>query len=411
MHNFAKAIGIEAQAQGPEHLKLGALRVRYPLAPVTRDPAAPRYDIVWLVSESWRADMLDPAIMPATCAFAAQALDFRHHFSGGNGTRMGMFSMFYGIYGSYWFSFLNETRGPALIDLLLDSGYETAIYTSAVFSYPEFDKTIFRRIPTADLHEGDEKLPGWKNDRKNVTHLLDDIDHRDPARPFFAFMFFESPHAQYYFPEESVIRRPYLENFNYAITNLEANIGLIKNRYINACHHLDSQLARVFAHLEEKGLLDSTIVIVTGDHGEEFLEKGHWGHHGAFTDEEIRVPLVIWAPGQAPRQETRMTSHLDLVPTVMTQLGVTNPPEDYSLGHDLFGPDRPERPVVADWDRLACVSAAGKAIVPVNYQAFGRSLARGPDDLELEGSARSDFLASQRSELVAVMKSLARFSR
>jgi len=411
MPELGKALGFATDREAGLDLKVDTVHVHYPLQPLVRAPGHRDLNVVWLVAESLRADMLDPEIMPATTAFAARAVDFRRHYSGGNGTRMGMFSMFYGLYGSYWFPFLNEARGPALIDVLLDANYQTAIYTSAVFSYPEFDKTIFRRIPSADLHEGDPNLLGWQNDRQNVTRLLADIDGRDPARPFFAFMFFESPHAQYYFPKESVIRRPYLENFNYAITDLEANIDLIKNRYVNACHHLDSQLARVFAHLEEKGLLDSTLVIVTGDHGEEFLEKGHWGHHGAFTDEEIRVPLVIRAPGQAPRRETRMSSHLDLVPTVLTQLGVTNPPGDYSLGDDLFGGERPERSIVADWDRLACVSPAGKAIVPVNYQALGRSIARGPDDALLEGDARDDFLASQRTELVSVMKGLARFSQ
>jgi membrane-anchored protein YejM (alkaline phosphatase superfamily) len=355
--------------------------------------------------------MLDPEIMPATSAFAARSANFRSHYSGGNGTRMGMFSMFYGLYGSYWFAFLNETRGPALVDLLLDAGYRPAIYTSARFTYPEFDRTIFRRIPTAQLHEGDPSLAGWQNDRLNVTHLLDAIDRRDPAHPFFAFMFFESAHAQYWFPEESVIRRPYLTNFNYAITDYAANIGQIKNRYVNACHNLDSQLERVFEHLERSGLLDSSIVVVTGDHGEQFMEKGQWGHHSSFVDEEVRVPLVIHAPGVAPHRDTGTSSHLDIVPTLMTLLGVTNRPDDYSLGHDLFGAERSDQGVIADWDRLAYVSPAGKVVVPVGSQALARSEAFGPGDTPLEGPARDEFLASRRTQLVDVMRNMSRFIR
>ena len=204
------------------------MNVHYPLQPITRAPGTAT-NIVWLVAESCAPTCSIPRSCPRPPA-AQRAANFRSHYSGGNGTRMGMFSMFYGLYGSYWFSFLNEGRGPALLDVLLDGGYQTATYTSARFTYPEFDKTIFRRIPIAQLHEGDEHLAGWENDRANVTRLLADIDGRDPARPFFAFMFFESPHAQYYFPEESVIRRPYLKNFNYATTDIAANIGLIKNR-------------------------------------------------------------------------------------------------------------------------------------------------------------------------------------
>ncbi len=411
MPKLAKALGFAHDRARGLALEVDTVQVRYPLRPLARAPGHRDWNIVWLVGESLRADMLDPEIMPGTSAFAARSADFRSHYSGGNGTRMGMFSMFYGLYGSYWFAFLNETRGPALVDLLLDANYQTAIYTSARFTYPEFDKTIFQRIPTAELHEGDPALAGWQNDRANVTHLLADIDGRDPARPFFAFMFFESAHAQYWFPEESVIRRPYLTNFNYAITDYAAHIDEIKNRYVNACHHLDGQLARVFEHLERAGLLDSTIVIVTGDHGEQFMEKGHWGHHASFVDEEVRVPLVIRAPGAAPRRDTHTSSHLDIVPTLMTMLGVTNPPDDYSLGHDLFGGERPDGCVIADWDRLACVSSAGKAILPVSYQSLAGSEALGPGDTPLEGRERADFLASRRHELVAVMRNLSRFRR
>jgi hypothetical protein len=47
------------------------------------------------------------------------------------------------------------------------------------------------------------------------------------------FMFFESPHARYYFPEESILRKNYLQEFNYATMDLEKDIQLIKNRYID----------------------------------------------------------------------------------------------------------------------------------------------------------------------------------
>jgi len=116
---------------------------------------------------------------------------------------MGMFSMFYGLYGGYWFAFQEQERGPVLIDTLIADGYQLQMRTSARFTYPEFNETIFARVPRGDMHEGDGR-PGWVNDRENVAGLIDFVDRRDPARPFFAFMFFESPHARYDFPPESV---------------------------------------------------------------------------------------------------------------------------------------------------------------------------------------------------------------
>ncbi len=382
--------------------------IDYPLRPIERVPHR-AFNVVWLVSESLRADVLDPEIMPATTAFAARSLRFEQHYSGGNNTRMGMFSMFYGLYGGYWFAFQEQERGPVLMDTLIADGYQLQMRTSARFTYPEFNETIFARVPRGDMHEGDGR-PGWVNDRENVAGLIDFIDRRDPARPFFAFMFFESPHARYDFPPESVIRTPYLERLNYATMDLARDIGLIKNRYLNACHHLDSQLARVFAHLDEQGLLDSTIVVVTGDHGEEFMEKGRWGHASAFSEEQTRVPLVLYVPGEPPARIDRITSHLDLPATILGLLGVANPPSDYSLGYDLLhGPPRAST-VVSGWDDLAYVDAQHKIVLPLGRFDFAlKRRVTTRDDAAMP--APDALLTPDHRHVLDLLRDLRRFGR
>jgi membrane-anchored protein YejM (alkaline phosphatase superfamily) len=404
---LTRALGIESP---DESVALEASRgmIDYPLRPVRRVEHR-RYNIVWLVSESLRADALDPEIMPATTAFAARALRFRQHYSGGNNTRMGMFSMFYGLYGGYWFAFQEQERGPLLVDMLIDDDYQLDLRTSARFTYPEFDQTIFARVPKDQLHEGDGR-PGWMNDRDNVAHMLDFIDHRDPKRPFFAFMFFESPHARYEFPPESVIRTPYLDSLNYATMDLQRDIGLIKNRYLNAVHHLDSQLARVFDSLEQHGLLDSTIVVVTGDHGEEFMEKGRWGHASAFSEEQTRVPLVLYVPGEHPAVIDRMTSHLDLPATILGLLGVANPPSDYSLGNDLLhGPARTST-VVSGWNDLAYIDADHKIVLPLGrFDLAMKRRITTRDDVAI--TAPDEVLADDHSRVLQLLRDLTRFGR
>src|SRR4030095_12363055 len=101
------------------------------------------------------------------------------------------------------------------------------------------------------------------------------------------------------------------EEMNYATMDLERDMGLIKNRYINSCRHLDTQIERILKYLDEKGLMSSTIVLITGDHGEEFMEHGRWGHNSTFSEEQIRVPFVLWVPGRQPEEVNRMSSHLD----------------------------------------------------------------------------------------------------
>jgi hypothetical protein len=404
---FLRRLGFSDAREGLTRVSGAASRLNYPLRPLTRAPGARPLNVVWLVSESLRADMLDPEVMPAAWAFAQRSVRFTRHYSGGNGTRMGMFSMFYGLPGTYWAPCLAELRSPVLMDLLQDAGYEMTIYTSAGFSFPELDKTVFSRVPRALLHEtkGPQR---WGRDRDSVTAILSALDRRDRSKPFFTFMFFESPHAPYHFPDECIIRRPFTRDVNYLTMDVRKDAAVLKNSYVNACRHLDTQLARVLAYLEEKGLLDSTIVLITGDHGEEFMEKGRWGHHSAFTEEQTRVPLVLHAPGVAPRTVDRLTSHLDLPATVLTLLGVTTPPGDYSLGQDLLGGPPREYAAISGWTEVAYVDDAYKAVFPMKaYDVVHRGVTT-TDDAPAD---RGAFFTSRRERLARLIRELRRFQK
>ena len=126
------------------------------------------------MAESLRPDVVEPEIMPALHRFSRDAWRFAQHYSGGNGTRMGMFSMFYGVHGPYWFQFLAERRSPVLVDVLQQQDYQLGVFTSARFSYPEFDRTIFARVPDEAMRDSawnyhaTDWERGWRNDRERV---------------------------------------------------------------------------------------------------------------------------------------------------------------------------------------------------------------------------------------------------
>ncbi len=387
--------------------------LKYPVHALhSKNPAAP-YNIVWLVAESWRADTLTEDIMPATKNFAAQAQHFTNHYSGGNGTRIGIFTMFTGIPGTYWDAFLKEHRGAAIIDILKEHEYQLSFYTSAAFTYPEFDKSIFSQVPHAELHQIDEPLEGWQKDRMNVQHMLDFIGSRDASKPFFTFMFFESPHARYYFPPESVIRRPYMDDINYATLSKEALISdmpLIKNRYLNSVHHLDSQFARVFGYLRQNNLLESTIVIVTGDHGEEFMEHGFWGHNSTFSEQQVRPPLVLWIPGEPPAVHDKLTSHMDIPATLMPRLGVTNPARDYTVGIDLMSASQHEHISLSDWSRMGYVDTTVKITLPMNMKGLGSGKTTGPQDSPLSAALAHQAFEREQPHLVQMMQEFGQFT-
>lgn len=404
-HLLERTLGLERPRRPEAQSAQTKGRLGYPLAPLRIDRPAQPLNLVWLVAESWRADTVNSRVMPQTYAFAKRASWFQHHYSGGNGTRIGLFSQFYSLPANLWFHVLDARVGSPLVDALLAQDYQIRLFTSAHFTYPEFDKTIWVRVPPDQMQET-AVGPTWARDRKNVTDLLEFVDRRDPARPFMAFMFFESPHARYDFPPESVIEPDYLREFSYVHLDLERNIEGIRKRYLNAVHHLDSQLGRVLAHLETKGLLGNTVVVLTGDHGEEFLEKGRWGHNSTFVEEQLRVPLVLWLPGREPIAANWRTSHLDLLPTLLPQLGVTNPPSDYGVGRDLFARADARRLVVGDWDRLAFLGPEYKLVVPFARPGFSPVEVRRAND-----QPAADQATALRAELAEARPELQSFGR
>jgi membrane-anchored protein YejM (alkaline phosphatase superfamily) len=104
-----------------------------------------------------------------------------------------------------------------------------------------------------DLHERAAGEVAWRRDVLNIDEMLSFIDQRDKRRPFMAYMFFESTHANYDFPDDAVIARPYLDDLNY----LTADFQGADRRDQEPLHQRRaprrfSQIGRVIEHLREK---------------------------------------------------------------------------------------------------------------------------------------------------------------
>ena len=77
-----------------------------------------------------------------------------------------------------------------------------------------------------------------------------------------------------------------------------------------------------------------TLVVVTSDHGTELFDHGNKGHRTTLYDEQLRIPLVLWAPKRlAPRVVDAQTRMIDVAPTILELVDVA-PPEGW-LGHSL----------------------------------------------------------------------------
>lgn len=398
---------------GVKHTALSALRIAngkvdYPAAPLAARPLAAYPNIIMLVGESFRWDLLDPEITPNLWKLAASSLRFEQHYSGGNRTRMGLFSMFYGLHSPYWYSFERQRVAPALMRFVQEKNYQLALHTSQSFDYPELRHTLFTGIDEKYLQELKSGEP-WLRDRQNISDLMAKLDKRDKTRPFFGFMFFESTHAPYTFPEEAVIRPDYERDLNYIKMNLQENIEQIHARYINAAHHVDREAGRLVDALKQSGMLENTIVLFTGDHGEEFMENGHWGHgHSrSFPEQQIRVPLVLHLPGRQGEVVSQRTSHLQIAPTLLEQLGVTQDAHSYSSATPLAN----ALPyfVAGDYDYMTVFDANYKITFPFTGSDYFRYTVHDAADRPLTRERRDAVVAEYQDKIDAVVQESRRF--
>ncbi|GAB4340072.1 MAG: sulfatase [Candidatus Abyssubacteria bacterium] len=118
---------------------------------------------------------------------------------------------------------------------------------------------------------------------------------------------------------------------------------------------LDNALGMFFESLEQAGVAENTVFIVTSDHGEEFLEHGGILHGRTLYDEVVRIPLIMKGPGiAAGKRVEQQVQLIDIAPTILALCG-ENPPASLQ-GRSLLpllGQNVPEWPehafVEADW--------------------------------------------------------------
>lgn len=341
-------IDAEAVRQHAEVSALGAIGSRsslnYPTEPLACEQPERPLNILLIAIESLRADMLDPRWLPNISAFAERALVFRNHYSNGNATKPGIFSLFYGLPASYWDAFSAASTPPLLMQRMQQLGYDMTILASATLVSPAFDRNVFAGIKDLRLN-----TPGsvpWQRDLQITRDWLDFTEAyvRDGrSRPFFGFLFYDTTHS-YRVPDDYPRIEPYWKTVNQLELGPNFDPEPYLNVYRTAVRYTDELIQRVLQDLETKGLLEDTIVIVTSDHGQEFNDNrlNYWGHGSNFSDYQLKVPMVIHWPGKSPAVIDHLTEHFDVAPTLLQQaLGCeATPAEAISSGNSLFAATR-----------------------------------------------------------------------
>ena len=390
--------GSSGSAHGAFHYPLNPPR----LAPVPRDSLP---NILLLVLESWRADEMNERVCPRIRDLGTRSTVCRNHFSSGNSTVAGIFGLFYGIEPTYWDEVKANSEAihnPVLIDILQDRGYGLGIFARSKFRRHKIKDTVFRGI---EVHEDFAGKTFAAQDRDLTDQLLAFIDRQDRAgQPFMALAFFKASHFDYSCDKEHAIFQP-AKKLNMAVADRIKDMTPYLNRYRNAVHFDDVQIGRILDDLQRRGMMDNTIIVVTSDHAEEFNDSGdnYWGHGSNFTRYQTQVPFILYLPGRGPRVLDEVTSHLDLVPTlVKNYLGCTNPITDYSDGLDLLGPLPAQRAlIIASYYNHAVVLGddvyASCPMQVRKYKVYDSTLKAGPPSMDLMREALADMARFYRN--------------
>lgn len=361
--------------------------LNYPLSALVCSPPAQRLNLLIVVIDTWRQDAMSESITPNIHAFSRKSTRFERHFSTANSTRTGLFSLFYGLPGTYWHAFASNQLGPVLIDELLDNGYRTGIFASAKLTNPEFDRTIFSRVKNLPL-----KTPGnspHARDRAALQRWLEWLENHQTRvfeSPFFGFVFLDALHG-YSLPGDYPRQfSPAWETANHLALNSSMDPTPYRNLYNNIAHFQDSLVGALLDDLRERQLIDNTVVVITSDHGDEFNDSGknYWGHNSNFTAYQTLVPMIIHWPGRAPAIVDQVSSHQDIAPTLLTNLfDCSTPASEYSSGRNLFATDlQPlEILIMSSYSSLAIYDIPEKRLTVRNGMGFYEILSENYEPL------------------------------
>jgi membrane-anchored protein YejM (alkaline phosphatase superfamily) len=408
IRTFARdTLGMDISADNRARFEAMKGSMDYPKAPVTFDPAGARPNVLLVGLEGGRFDALAPDVMPFLHRWGERNLIFEEHYSAGNCSRFGLFGLLHGIHGTYWHRALAERCSSVLVDSLGELGYEFRILSCTNLEFPEFRKTSFVNVQKAITDEWDcERV---ERDEAMTDEFLLFLDEREEERPFFAFMFYDASHQPYLYPPEHAVfeteARP--DNLDYVKVARDLSLATpFRERFKNSLHYIDSHLERALRALEVRGLMDDTLVFIAGDHGEEFCELGLFGHNSTFHRYQAKTVMVARIPGEAPRRVKRLTSHVDVVPTVFAYMGVRNPVQDYAQGTPLTSAEGPDYVLVAGWDEAAIVDA--QTITRFGLETYNAGIAVTDHDYRLLPDQRA--ARTERAErLREVLGEMCRF--
>lgn len=273
-----------------------ALSVEYPINPIKYNANPHPYNLL-LITLPQAHSLSD---FPILQQFAANNIEFLQHYSSGTTEQSGLFSLFYGISAGYLHS-MQITRTPStLLKTLSDEGYQFGLFSGNNFNDPLYRQALLADFALANTAENPTLSPvaQWQQWFKGLAQ----------DKPWFSWISFN-------------------DASNSETAGFEHNA-----RYQQKIAQTNLQLGQILADLQYHQLLENTVVIITASQSISESKIGIIAEK-----QRVRVPLLIHWPTTPAQKIKSLTTHSDLMTTLMERLlKVTNARQDYSQGQDLF---------------------------------------------------------------------------
>ena len=316
------------------------------------DPVPSMPNVIIVLVDTVRADHMslygyERKTTPFIDEFASEAMVFERARSQAACTFPSVNTLFTSRYA---FDFYRQESGemgipdeyPTLAEILRAQGYRTI----AVSASPIVRNTPSKENPSAGFGRGFEVFDEtclWNTAQcvnNRALKLLDGLEE-----PFFIYLHYMDPHA-HYSPPKSYSRQfagPYeghdfiAAGHNKEIAEMlfadgpevkitDRDIQHLVDLYDDEIGYFDGQLQKLFNLWQGQGLIDRSVVVVTSDHGEEFLEHNQVGHCRGLWDTLTRVPLVMRLPDvEGGRRIEAPVQLIDIVPTLLDNIGIDFP--------------------------------------------------------------------------------------
>ncbi len=311
------------------------------LLPHYKKQTTPLPNIYLFIVESLRKDAIDAKTAPSLFSFQKENLALPLTYSSANFSPISWFSIFHSIFPFYWREY-REQNGSLPLALLKQLGYKIHLFSSAELEYFLMDTSIFGKgHELADHYCAiEQSIEVCERDRTAVSLLKNAISLEENREGNCFIIFLDSTHSEYSCPKNFPTRfAPMAATIPYLfLVQSRSSLLAVKNRYYNALSYVDSLFGSFLEHLKEKNLYNSSIIVFTADHGEEFFEEEALFHGTHLNNPQTRIPIFYHFPHHHLKVQTEMTSHIDIFPTLLHFLTQDLSFSSFFDGVSLFAP-------------------------------------------------------------------------